>query len=73
MPAMGVGHHAVVNEAAQIIGDLIECLIAALQLSELAIADAGRNPPAHWFTTLRDAPRQGLVRPEIVALAEECA
>jgi acetoin utilization protein AcuC len=31
---------------------------------------AGRNPPAHWFTTLRDAPRQGLVRPEIVALAE---
>jgi acetoin utilization protein AcuC len=33
---------------------------------------AGRNPPAHWFTTLRDAPRPGLVRPEIVALAEEC-
>jgi len=23
---------------------------------------AGRNPPAHWFTTLRDAPREGLVR-----------
>jgi acetoin utilization protein AcuC len=33
---------------------------------------AGRNPPERWFTTLRDAPRPGLVRPEIVALAEEC-
>ena len=21
----------------------------------------GRNPPAHWFTTLRDAPREGVV------------
>ncbi len=26
---------------------------------------AGRHPPAHWFTTLRDAPREGRVRPEI--------
>jgi acetoin utilization protein AcuC len=26
---------------------------------------AGRNPPAHWFTTLRDAPREGMVRAEI--------
>ena len=26
---------------------------------------AGRNPPAHWFTTLQDAPREGPVRPEI--------
>ena len=26
---------------------------------------AGRNPPEHWFTTLRDAPREGRVRPEI--------
>jgi acetoin utilization protein AcuC len=25
----------------------------------------GRNPPEHWFTTLRDAPRPGPVRPEI--------
>lgn len=25
---------------------------------------AGRNPPSHWFTTLRDAPREGYVRPE---------
>jgi acetoin utilization protein AcuC len=26
---------------------------------------AGRNPPEHWFTTLRDAPREGTVRPAI--------
>lgn len=25
----------------------------------------GRNPPEHWFTTLRDAPRQGVVREEV--------
>jgi acetoin utilization protein AcuC len=25
----------------------------------------GRNPPDHWFTTLRDAPRPGPIRPEI--------
>jgi acetoin utilization protein AcuC len=25
----------------------------------------GRTPPGHWFTTLRDAPRPGPVRPEI--------
>ncbi len=30
---------------------------------------AGRNPPTHWFTTLRDAPRDGAVRPEIERLA----
>jgi acetoin utilization protein AcuC len=30
---------------------------------------AGRNPPAHWFTTLRDAPREGPVRDDIVRLA----
>ncbi len=31
---------------------------------------AGRNPPAHWHTTLRDAPREGVVRDEIRRLAE---
>jgi acetoin utilization protein AcuC len=31
---------------------------------------AGRNPPDHWFTTLRDAPREGPIRPEITALVE---
>ncbi|MFC3124529.1 acetoin utilization protein AcuC [Pseudoroseomonas globiformis] len=30
---------------------------------------AGRNPPEHWFTTLRDAPRPGPVRGEIRHLA----
>jgi acetoin utilization protein AcuC len=30
---------------------------------------AGRCPPAHWFTTLRDTPREGMVRPAIAALA----
>ena len=31
---------------------------------------AGRNPPEHWFTTLRDAPREGVVRDEIHRLAD---
>lgn len=31
---------------------------------------AGRNPPDHWFTTLRDAPREGPVRPLVRELAE---
>ena len=31
---------------------------------------AGRNPPEHWFTTLRDAPRDGPVRDEVKRLAE---
>lgn len=31
---------------------------------------AGRNPPEHWFTTLRDTPRRGPVRDEIDRLAE---
>jgi len=30
-------------------------------------ARAGRNPPDHWFTTLRDAPRPGPLRPTIMA------
>lgn len=30
---------------------------------------AGRNPPEHWFTTLRDAPRPGPVREEVRDLA----
>ncbi len=29
----------------------------------------GRNPPAHWFTTLQDPPGGGGVRPEVRALA----
>ena len=30
---------------------------------------AGRNPPPHWFTTIRDTPRDGPVRDEIKRLA----
>jgi acetoin utilization protein AcuC len=29
---------------------------------------AGRNPPPHWFTTLRDAPNSGPVRDEILRM-----
>jgi len=36
----------------------------------------GKNPPEHWFTTLRDTPRTGAVRPEIrqnlSVLAQRC-
>jgi acetoin utilization protein AcuC len=32
---------------------------------------AGRNPPQHWFTTLRDPPRTGPVREEIKRLADQ--
>ena len=32
---------------------------------------AGRNPPEHWLTTLRDAPRDGPVREAIKRLAED--
>lgn len=31
---------------------------------------AGRNPPEHWFATLREAPREGLVRDEVRQLAD---
>ncbi len=27
----------------------------------------GRNPPEHWFTTLQDAPREGVVRSDVAA------
>ena len=30
----------------------------------------GRNPPAHWFTTIADPPRPGPVRPEVTAVIE---
>lgn len=32
---------------------------------------AGRNPPEHWFTTIRDAPREGPVRDEVERLVAE--
>ncbi len=42
-----------------------EAVLRALRYNRAA----GRNPPEHWFTTLRDTPREGSVRPEIAALA----
>ena len=31
---------------------------------------AWRNPPEHWFTTLRDAPRPGKVRAEVIRVTQ---
>jgi acetoin utilization protein AcuC len=43
---------------------------AAAVLGELRYSRAaGRVPPAHWISTLRDAPREGLVREDIRRLA----
>lgn len=39
-----------------------EAVLRALRWDK---ARRGRNPPDHWFTTLRDAPREGPIRPEI--------
>ncbi len=44
-----------------------EAILRALRYNRAA----GRNPPGHWFTTLRDEPREGMVRPEIRALAAQ--
>ncbi len=37
----------------------------ALLRDQILARAAGRNPPAYWFTTLRDAPNSGPVRDEI--------
>jgi acetoin utilization protein AcuC len=42
-----------------------EAVLRALQFNRAA----GRNPPEHWFTTLRDSPRPGPVRADIRDLA----
>jgi acetoin utilization protein AcuC len=38
---------------------------AVLRGLEWRGARSGRAPPEHWFTTLRDAPRDGAVREEV--------
>ena len=43
---------------------------AVLRALEWHRARGGRNPPEHWFTTLRDAPRVGDIRPEITERIE---
>ncbi len=40
-----------------------EAVLRALSLNRAA----GRNPPGHLFTTIRDAPREGVVRDEVRA------
>lgn len=47
------------------IGADAEAVLRALRYDRAA----GRNPPEHWFTTLRDAPRESGVRAEIADLA----
>lgn len=44
-----------------------EAVLRALQFEGNS---RGRNPPEHWFTTLADAPRNGLIRPELRALVQ---
>jgi acetoin utilization protein AcuC len=41
-----------------------EAVLRGLSLNRAA----GRNPPVHWFTTLRDRPRKGAVREEVRAV-----
>jgi acetoin utilization protein AcuC len=33
----------------------------------------GKNPPDHWFTTLRDTPNEGEIRPEILQMVRQLA
>lgn len=42
--------------------DAAESVLRAL---EWTYARGGKAPPEHWFTTLRDAPRPGPIRPQI--------
>lgn len=47
----------------------VESVLRALRYNRAA----GRNPPEHWFTTLADVPREGMVRPEVERLTRELA
>jgi acetoin utilization protein AcuC len=43
--------------------DAAEAVLRALRWEKPP--QAGRSPPEHWFTTLRDTPRPGAIRPEV--------
>ncbi len=43
-----------------------EAVLRALRYNRAA----GRNPPDHWFTTMRDAPREGPVRDAVKQVAD---
>ncbi len=44
-----------------------EAILRALRFDRAA----GRNPPLHWFTTLLDRPREGIVRDDIRVMIKE--
>ncbi len=62
------GIWAVLNgfEVPERLPDAAEAVLRALTYGRAA----GRNPLEHWFTTLRDAPREGTVRDSVRDLAE---
>jgi acetoin utilization protein AcuC len=61
------GHWAVLNGIAipDRLPEVAEAVLRALSYHRAA----GRNPPEHWFTTLADAPRPGVVRAAVQRVA----
>ena len=49
-------------EAPEVLPEAAEAVLRALRFDGNR---RGKNPPGHWFTTLRDAPREGAVRQEL--------
>jgi acetoin utilization protein AcuC len=54
----------------QTIPDILPEPARALLRAQTYFRAAGRNPPAHWLTTLRDAPNPGPIRDEILRMIE---
>lgn len=49
-------------DAPEVLPEAAEAVLRALRFDGNR---RGKNPPEHWFTTLRDAPREGEVREEV--------
>ena len=49
-----------------VLPDAAEAVLCGLTYNRAA----GRNPPAHWFTTLNDLPREGVVRASVLRLVD---